>query len=509
MDLNLPEKTKPAVRRLPWLVLMAALLSAAAGGAWYYHRSGRMQLEGVLQSNLRTLVAERGGQVMEVAVPPGARARAGDPLIRFDEAAARSALLQGERQLQALAMLVPPQLLRAPLPDGGDENLTEGLERRRAAEEAARQRLQEATDREARSAVLHSRASTLAARGKLTRQELENAQAHLDAAREEVRKARQSFENLSLERATAGAEIRRIRDMQAAAGADGVSGEVRLRRFEQQQAQVAELRAALAAAVIRAPADGLVVDVAVHPGDRTAAMQPCVLFRPDGRGPQARALVPENEARRLTPGQQCRVRLAGTEDSDFEGVIMALRPGLPASAPPGEGTGESLTAVWIGLFSRERDGEPPALPEDGARVEISVLLRAPLLNPAAYAGSAGTPLAEPESAAPAFGQPFADAPVPAAPGGGPLSVQTPFGGEALPQQLLQEPRPVPALKSGSPEALGRPAPDAAAPEPLRAEPELPPMRAPRQLTGSSLPDPGNNPSLVPPALLDPESRDKP
>jgi len=462
----MPEQKQNASGRILWFALAAILLLAGAGAGVFYYQSGRLQLEGVLQNNLRTLASEYGGRVTQVDARPGLRVPRGTVLVHFDEAALHSALFKEEQQLQALAMLVPPSLTRVPEIGGGDESLTERLERQRLVEETAQRRLQEATDQEAQAAILYSRASMLAAQGKLIRQELEGAEAHLAAARKQVRDARQVFETFSLERAATGMEIQRMRDMQTLVGAGRVSEGERLKHFAAQEARVADLRAALAASVIVAPVDGTVIDVAVHPGDSIAPMQPCLLFRPDGQAARVRALAPEREAARLRAGQPARIRLNTPEAVDFDGFVSAVTPGLPASAVSVAGNDASLAAVWIDILPQPGDDAGHSLPQRDIPATVTVLLRAPLVSPLPPTGGA--------------------VPLPGTPSAGGRTTPP-----TVPAQPPAEETPVQTL------------------EPLPAPPQLPPMQAPRPLTGTAQPDPNNNPSVVPPNLLNPEGHTRP
>ncbi|MCL1939502.1 MAG: HlyD family efflux transporter periplasmic adaptor subunit [Desulfovibrionaceae bacterium] len=514
MSLTMPEQTKNASRRILWFALAVLLLLAGAGAGVFYYLSGRMQLEGVLQSNLRVLTSESGGQVTEVPVRPGLHVLRGAVLIRFDEAALRSALVREEQQLQALAMLVPPSLLRVPGVDGKDESLTDRLDRQRLTEEAAERRLQEATGKEAQAAILYRRASMLADQGKLARHELEGAEAHFASARREVQDARQAFEGLSLERAATGVEIRRMRDMQSIVGADRLSEGERLKNFEEQEARVVDLRAALATAVITAPENGTVIDVAVRPGDMATPMQPSLLFRPDGRLARVRALASDKEAARLRAGQQCQIRLDTPETVLLEGFVAAVTPGLPASAVSTAGNEKSFAAVWIDVLPQQGDEAALSLPQKELPVRVTVLLRAPLLNPLPYPGSTVALPDAPDTNGRAVVAPVSsEMPVPAAPVGGPLSVQSPYGEapgqDSSAQVVPQGAQSAPVVKAGSPEATGRAYPAEPTAETPQGPPNLPPMRAPRQLTGTGQPDPQNNPSIVPPRMLNQEAHTRP
>ena len=457
MSLTMPAPKYTASGHMLWFALAAVLLLAGIGAAAFYYHSGRLQLEGVLHNNLRPLASEYGGRVTQVDARPGLRVSQGMALVRFDDTVLRSTLFKEEQQLQALAMLVPPGLARAPGNGGGaDESLTDRLERQRLEEETAKRRVQEATDQEAQAAILHSRASILAAQGKLGRQEFESAKAYLAAARKQTRDARQIFETLSLERAATRVEIQRMRDMQTLVGADRLSEGERLQHFEAQKARVANLRAQLTAAVIVAPADGVVVDVIAQSGDTIAPMQPCLLFRPDGPAARVRALVPERKAAGLRAGQPARIRLNAPDAAgavNLDGFVSVVTPGLPAAA------------VWIDILPQSGDDAIRALPQRDVPAQVTVLLRAPLISP----------LPSTRNGVPQPGAPSANGFT---------------SGRAAP--------PAPAAAG----TITVPAPD-----PLPAPPQLPPMqapvRAPGQLSGTAQPDPANNPSVVPQNLLNP------
>ena len=384
MSLTMPVQRKNASRNILWFALAALLLLAAAGSGVFYHLSGRLQLEGVLQNNLHTFASAYGGHVMQVDAQPGLRVLRDTVLVRFDDTALRSALIKEEQQLQTLAMLIPPNLLRVAGLDGREETLTERLERQRMLEETAERRLQDATDTEAQAAIRYSRASMQAAQGKLSRQELEKAEAHLAAARSEVQDARQVFETLSLERAATGVAIQRMRDMQSLAGANRPPENERLKIFEEQKARVTDLRAALAATVIVAPKDGTVIDVAVRPGDRIAPMQPCLLFLPDGQPARILALVPGNKLARLKVGQQCRIELNTPEPVELKGFVSAVTPELPAS--PAAGNGKPFAAVWVDILPQQEGEAGRSFPQRDTPAQITVLLRAPLLKQERHAG---------------------------------------------------------------------------------------------------------------------------
>lgn len=508
MNLSMPAQTKKTSSRLLWLACVAAAL-LIGGASWYYYDSGRMRLEGIIETSSLALSSRQGGEIIEIPVSYGSHVRKGGVLIRFRDAPElRSELLRQEQEARNAAMLVPPHLLFLPGPDGRPESLTGRLERQRADENAAGAKLQAATDTGAQASILYSRASAMVSQGKLARTELDKARTHRDAAFSGVEQARRTFETRSLERAATGTEITRMREMQRIAGADRIPEEARLRNLEEKQARVAELKAALGASVLVAPTDGTVTGILARQGESVAPMQPCIYFQPDGRTPQVRAYLDKSLAAKLIPGQQCRVSLPRWKDIPLDGIISAITPGTPPDAAVE--AAESPMTVRISLLIGNADDAAELLALGGETASITVLLRAPLLNSLpAESQTAKKPADQ--------GIALVDPQEPAAPAALPLSVQAPFSEDSAQSVPTAHPvaQPAPVLKAGSPEALGkRPEPEnAPAPEPslsdpplpgssLPEAPRLPPMRAPKHLTGSPLPDPGNNPSVTPPHLLE-------
>ena len=487
--LNMPETKKKTSRRVLWLFLPLVLVLAAVGG-WYYYVSGRLQFEGSLQSGLMPLSAARGGTVSATGVP-GMQVSRGQPLVEFVNPALLDELTRQRNKLQNLSYLLPDAL------ETWAERLQ--LEVRRQDELATRSILEDATDKEAQASILYSRASMLASQGKLKQDELAAALNHRDGARMVVEQARDAFENASLARAGVEKELNTIRSFQQSRG--DIPPAVAVREYEEQKALVARLSSQVGAMAVTAPADGVLVEVMVHPGDAVAPGTICALFRPAAQGVEVNFVIPADKADKLLPGQKSRVRLEGADPLEVDGVVDGMSPGAVGAQP---------AIARVALFpraERPEEGERLAAMLPGTPARVTVLLREPLAAPV-RPEQAGFPAALPrEASAPvapiAPGQ--AAAPAPAA-----LSVQSAFGEEPEEGAPRPDTPPTPpVLRSGSPEALGKPMQPAAAADaaqaplvPAQSPPKLPPMKAPKQLTGSPLPDPKNNPSVVPQHILD-------
>lgn len=491
---------KAHTRRALLIVLLLALL--AAGAFLYWRSQGQVTFQGMVRENITPLAATASGVVTRIETPMGQSARQGQVLLRLDDAPLRKALLEEQEKLQQLQQVLPPQHLRAPGQSAGNSAaLAERLERQRQAEDVALRRFQETSDREAEAAILHNRVVLLSARKAATPEQREAAERSLNDARREKEEARKTFEALSLARAATGRELTRIRNEQAASGPASVAAETRLALYTRQQERVALAAAALEAALIIAPGNGVVATVLAQPGQRVEAGTPLLLFQPEGSAATVTADLPPEISNRLKQGQPCRIQGMSEKGEEISGYIESLGPAMPRGESKGEATPEGsreqaadLTHVRIALPPGPDNRENAPVRSDNTQVSVTVFLREPLyivtapapVPPSGHAATGALSTDYTDAAPPAS----AGQAVPPAP---PLSVQTPFGvlppEQPAPQDASGMP-PVPATLGGTPSAKGQ------------TPPILPPMQAPYPLTGSPLPDPQNNPSVVPESILE-------
>jgi multidrug resistance efflux pump len=258
---------------------------------------------------------------------------------------------------------VPPALL----PSLARPDRERRLALARQAEEEALRFVGEASAAEAGAAVAARRAVLVKKEGKIAADRYQEALLAHERAKKVLDQARAEYEARSLARAAAAAELR---ELSAAMRASGLN----LNSYEEQRARTRAAEKALDAAVLRAPEDGLVADVAADPGTELAAGQTALLFLPLSASPEVSAFVSEKTAAHLRPGQRCLVRVSSVPDP-LEGSVAALAP-RPAGIPEREedGTGEEKIMVLIRLTAREQPaGLPPLLP-DGAPAVITIYL---------------------------------------------------------------------------------------------------------------------------------------
>ena len=511
MSISMPEKKQRPVIR-PLYVLLALLLLGGIA-AVYWHNSGRVSLVGEVKDSVAPLSPGISGVFSRIEVREGQRVVRGQPLVSLEASAQQRALAEERQKLAQFEALLPPQYVRAPGPGGrlqDEESLEERLTRQRGEEAAAERHLQQAADREAQAAITYNRASVLASRGQLSARERDAAAAALDEARLEVQAAKAAFESFSLARSGTGTEIRRTKENQSAIGADTLPANLRIKNYELQRERVHAATAALAATVVYAPEDGIITEILAKSGGPATAGAPCLYMASLDTSAIVMAQVSDDAAKKLRPRQQCRLEIAGASDNPYEGYISNLLP-KSGAMKDGETTAAPGIRAQIAIIGpagkgrAEEEHSPTLHLLGGAKADIVVLLRAPLhgqeqetpARPVSKKGAMTAPAATPAiapSAAGAQSSPGAEQP-PA----GRSNPRERAGGPDNPEGRLLPPVHPPATQAPSPETSQGPL------DANRPLPQLPPMQAPEKLTGSPLPDPQNNPSVVTPEVLEREA----
>lgn len=477
-----PQTTKKRSLRIVTAVLVLTLAIFAGLFVLYWHGEGRLVLRGRVQPNITVIPASTGGRISAVAVAAGDVVTRGQVLVRLDEEVRRKALVGAREQLNLLAQMLPPQYRPAPDSEHGGESLDQMHRRRQREEEMAMRRLQEASDREAEASVSYSRIAMLAARSEATGAERDAVAAYLAEVRQEKERARQEFEALSLARAASGADIRRVRDAQRASGTSGIPVDARLNNYRLQEERVSIAMRALEQSLLLSPADGVVAEVLVKPGQEVGPGTPLVLLRQDGATLFVLAPASADERKKLKRGMRCLVRVEG-ENTDFEGYVSDLRP-----EETGEGAAMFRVALSLLPWATPLPGAMHAVDAAGLDAAVTILLREPIyMAELGGDGQTGKDVSEPTLTPPAEGAP------PAAP----LSVQSPSGHDASPRNGGGAPSETPWRDTSG---QGAPKPDTAGTG--RGAPVLRPMEAPYPLKGSPFPDPDNNPSVVTEETLD-------
>lgn len=325
---------------LPRLVLWIVLALAAALALWA--ALGRVDVIAVAEgrlvprSQLRIVQPAEGGVMRELLVREGERVRAGQVLARMDTRAADAdaATLRNEVALRRLQLRrIDAELRGTPL-DASPEDPPQ-LHAQVEAQREARVRAHEASLAEERSVIARARREMQAAqetRAKLAGalpMLLEQEQAFAKLAREgyagKLMLAQRSRERLEAEQdlraqehrvesARATLEQGERRSAQIAAAwraqlqAERVEAEAQLARQTQ---ELDKLRHRQALAELRAPADGIVKDLATHtPGAVLAPGAVLMTLVPEREALVAEVWLANHDAGFIVAGQPARLKLA-------------------------------------------------------------------------------------------------------------------------------------------------------------------------------------------------------
>jgi membrane fusion protein (multidrug efflux system) len=339
-----PEQPDPAVRsgkrkRLFAIFAVVLVVLAIAIAIWQFVFAWRsVSTENAyVGADVAMVTPLVSGQVTQVAVADTEQVRAGDVLVRIDDADARMALARAEAELAQAER-------RFRQTSATGQSLTAQATARQSDIAGAQARLQVAQANAARATVDYDRRRKLASTGAVSGDELtaatnayESARANLQLARAEVVQA-QSTRQAALREAAANQAL--------TAGTDEAhSPEVLAARAARDQAKLD-----LDRTVIRAPITGVVTRRQVQVGQRIAAGASLMTIVPVDRL-YVDANFKEGQLKRVRPGQEVEMTsdLYGG-DVVFHGRVIGLSGGTGAAfalIPAQNATGN-----WIKVVQR-------------------------------------------------------------------------------------------------------------------------------------------------------------
>lgn len=329
-------------------------LACCAAGAFACSKRGDEPLySGTLQAESASVGSTAGGRVTAVLAGDGDRVKPGQALVRFDDKDQRAALASAQAQLaQAKAALAdleagprqadidratalaeqaeanyrkarlagPQQIAAA---EEGVREARAGLGRARSTADAAArdfgrtrvlyaqgavsaQIMDRATaaDREARAEVAAAQARVLTAEAQLAQMQRASVPQDIEAARRAYEAAK-----ASLESTRSGARPDQISQARAV--------------VESARASLDAVKARLEELVVRAPADGVVENLDLRPGDLVAPGA-AVASVEEFRDPYVRIYVAQPELARFRLGARLMVRSDALPERSFTGTVEAV-----------------------------------------------------------------------------------------------------------------------------------------------------------------------------------------
>ena len=303
-----------------YVLLAIALVALGIGYGIYEYAAGRVALpEGLIQANGRiegdavAIASKVAGKIVGIEVHEGDAVKAGQLLVRLedaqlrarvDQAAAATATLESQGASARLGI----DLLRKEVPLTVDASRA-GIGRAQAAVAKA-----EATERQARRDA--DRARDLVAKGFVSGQQSERTQLALDAAESEVTSAVETLVQSRKQHAQAELGDVRIRAKEA----EYLALQAQLR---QTQAALAEAESVLADLTIRAPAAGVVATRIREPGEVVSAGAP-LLVLVDLDQLYLKVYVPEAQIGKLRLGLPAQVYTDAFPEQPFVAIVRHI-----------------------------------------------------------------------------------------------------------------------------------------------------------------------------------------
>jgi multidrug resistance efflux pump len=359
------------------LALTASLAILAACGRGPTAYSGTLHTEAV------DVGSKTGGRVAQVLVTAGDRVRAGQVLVRLEDGAERSGVAGAQAKLaqvqEQLAELEhgsrPAEIARAASQSQAAEAASQKVARAQAPEIAAagnQVRDAQAAVRAARAAYAYAqktydREAALGATGDVAPQAVDQARSARDQARAALGSARDRAQRASdqlaeLQHAQAPFDPQvAAANARAAAATETLTREgPRPEEIAQAHANMQAALAALAAArialketVIRAPTDGAIESIDLHPGDLLAP-QATAATLDTLRDPYVRIYVPQRDLKTFERGRKFAVRSDALPGQTFAGVDE--EHDLSAQFTPRDvQTAEDRAELVFGVKIRVRD----------------------------------------------------------------------------------------------------------------------------------------------------------
>ena len=286
---------------------------------------------------------ERGGTVLEVLVKPNQQGKAGQAIARLDDRPWRDQQTQLQSELLKLEFQrnqAGLQLQALSLQTGATTQLSS------AQVEASRRDVDKASSTVAFHQQEVARYESLLASGAVAQALVDEKRAQLQLSRSDLEKANQQ---VIQQGALGNVEQARLRQSGGASrsGVEELNKTISLR-----QTELAEVNRAIASAVLRAPANGSLLEIAVrHPGQVLSPGDVVATIAPSTGPMQVNLQVPGTEITPIRTGQATHLRVDGCPFTDFGvlgGRVAAIAADALQAAPSGkEGAGTGSYQVVV------------------------------------------------------------------------------------------------------------------------------------------------------------------
>lgn len=307
------------LRQRLYLLVMVLVFSVAGYGVYHFATQqgslpvGLIQANGRIEGDAITIASKVAGRIVAIDVLEGQAVKAGQLLVRLDDAQLRSRVEQASAAVATLESQVASarlgiELMKKEMPLAVD-SARAGLSRAEAAAATA-----EVAERQAQRDA--QRASELVEKGFSSDQQSERAQLALAAAQSERRGAREAATQASkqLAQAELGAERIKVRE-----------SELRTLQAQERQtrASLVEAESVLSDLTIRAPVPGVIVSRMREPGEVITAGTPLLELLDLGQL-YLKVYVPESQIGQIRLGLPAQVHTDAYPGQPYDAEIRYI-----------------------------------------------------------------------------------------------------------------------------------------------------------------------------------------
>lgn len=352
--------------RRPFVVLFVVLVVAVGGiGGWSMaHANEEATDNAMVESDVVPIAARVGGQLLAVKVKENQLVKAGDVLFELDPADFQARAKQAEAELetaraQAAAADAQAQVVEVSA-RGGLSSAQAVFQGSGAAVSSATAQIAAAqasltrAESDVRKTKLDlERAQTLRAANAVPQERLDNAQAANDSAEAALQASRAQLSAAQEQRRAAESRVGEARGrveqsspIDAQIAAARAQAKLAHARVQSSEAALELAKNQLSYAQVKAPTDGVVSKLGVHPGQLVSPGQPLVELVPQGT--YLVANFKETQVGRIKAGQKVEVKLDAFPGRVLEGQVESLSSGTGsrfALLPPDNASGNYVKVV--------------------------------------------------------------------------------------------------------------------------------------------------------------------
>lgn len=336
------------------IILGVLGVAALIVGAWYWYNQGKINTDDAQVDGRVYMITSRvAGYVDSVSVQDNDRVKAGQVLVRLDPSEYRVALAEAQAQLAALKINVPLERSQTGYQvseaQAGVQGSIDRMAELTKEESSARYDVERYSTNLAQAMLDLTRIRNLAARGAVSRSQLDLARTQEEVARASLEAAKSKLEAASSARAAMASTVQQQRAAVGLAGTGSDVVEIRKKQYDAQLERVKQAELNLEWTEIKAPVDGFVTNRNVAEGKMISRGQPLMAIVPlSADEVWITANFKETEISNMREGQYAEIKVDAYPDHTFKAEVESLMSGTGSAFslfPPENASGNYVKVV--------------------------------------------------------------------------------------------------------------------------------------------------------------------